>query len=344
MSIKDGLMSMAGIFIISTAMFGCGSVGGTGSSEGGTAGLLSGNGTTAGKVGILLKDAPLADTSSISTDSPEISELWVTVNRVSLKMDSEMEDDGWLTVFEGTARYDLLSLQDNNSALMALAPVTAEFSGNYEKARLEISEIPGTNCFYSIPGGTADDPLNPCTDSDAHLLNVPSGKIDINFHPSIYLGPDTTQYIVFNLLPAESVKITDTNGVKGYLLRPVVHAYTMPSVLQDNGWDYIRVDELEGHIAEIMGCDNPDLPDTLILSPDHGGVDISIDITGTSIYLHDSDIPAACSSLQPGQELEVKFRISGDGTMTVDRIEIEDSFDKDHDMDDDLTGELISPL
>ena len=148
------------------------------------------------------------------------------------------------------------------------------------------------------------------------------------------------------------MKVTDTNGVKGYLLRPVVHAYTMPSVLQDNGWDYIRVDELEGHIAEIMGCDNPDLPDTLILSPEHGGVDISIDITGTSIYLHDSDIPAACSSLQPGQELEVKFRISGDGTITVDWIEIEESFDKEcghdedqydeseHGMDDDLTGDL----
>ena len=59
----------------------------------------------------------------------------MTLNRVSLKMDGEMEDEGWLTVFEGTARYDLLTLQDNKSALMSLVPVLADQAGNYEEGK-----------------------------------------------------------------------------------------------------------------------------------------------------------------------------------------------------------------
>ena len=352
MSAKKGLMMMAVMLYFSTFV-GCGSVGNNGSQ-----GYSASSGTTAGKVGILIKDDLLAHPSSTSTDVPELSQLWVTINRVSLKMedetengiDDEMDDEGWLTVFEGTAKsYDLLTLQGNNMALMSLVDVPP---GYYEKARLEIDEAPGKNCFYALGEGIADDPLNPCTDNDAYLLTVPSGKVDIEFKPQILIGPDTTQYIVFDLLPADSIKITDTSSEKGYLLRPEVHAYTMSSIMQDKGWDDVNVEELEGHIAEVSGCDNPDVPDTLILSPEHGDVDISIDITGTNIYLHDSDIPAACSSLQPGQELEVKFRISGDGTITVDWIEIEESFDKEcghdedqydeseYDMDDDLTGDL----
>lgn len=328
MSAKKGLMMMAVVLYFSTFV-GCGSVGNNGSQ-----GYSASSGTTAGKVGILIKDDLLAHPFSTSTDVPELSQLWVTINRVSLKMedetedgmDDEMDDEGWLTVFEGTARYDLLTLQGNNTALMSLVPVPADMTGYYEKARIEIDETSGKNCFYALGEGIADDPLNPCTDSDAYLLNVPSGKIDISFHPYIYLGPDTTQYIVFDLLPAESIKITDTNGTKDYLLRPVIHAYTMPTIMEDKGWDDINVEELEGRIAEVSGCDNPDLPDTLILSPEHDGVNISIDITGTVIYLDDSDDLVTCGSLQLGQEIEVNVSLASDGTMTADKIEIEESF------------------
>jgi len=166
---------------------------------------------------------------------------------------------------------------------------------------------------------------NPCTDPDAYLLTVPSGKIDIEFHPHIYLGPDTTQYIVFDLLPADSIKITSTNGEKGYLLRPEVHAYTMPAIIEDKGWEDIKIEELEGSIVEISGCDNPDVPDTLILSPEHGGVNISIDITGADIYLDDSNERITCSSLQPGQEVEANVHLSSDGTVTAEKVEIEES-------------------
>ena len=226
MSAKKGLMMMAVMLYFSTFV-GCGSVGNSGSQ-----GYSASSGTTAGKVGILIKDDLLAHPSSTSTDVPELSQLWVTINRVSLKMedetedgiDDEMDDEGWLTVFEGTARYDLLTLQGNNTALMSLVDVPA---GYYEKARLEIDEAPGKNCFYALGEGIADDPLNPCTDNDAYLLTVPSGKVDIEFKPQILIGPDTTQYIVFDLLPADSIKITDTSSEKGYLLRPEVHAYTI---------------------------------------------------------------------------------------------------------------------
>ena len=324
MSAKKGLMMMAVMLYFSTFV-GCGSVGNSGSQ-----GYSASSGTTAGKVGILIKDDLLAHPSSTSTDVPELSQLWVTINRVSLKMedetedgtDDEMDDEGWLTVFEGTARYDLLTLQGNNTALMSLVDVPA---GYYEKARLEIDEAPGKNCFYALGEGIADDPLNPCTDNDAYLLTVPSGKVDIEFKPQILIGPDTTQYIVFDLLPADSIKITDTSSEKGYLLRPEVHAYTISSLMQDKGWDDVNVEELEGHIAEVSGCDNPELPDTLILSPEHDGVNISIDITETVIFLDDSDELVTCGSLQPGQEIEVKVSLASDGTMTADKIEIEES-------------------
>ena len=322
MAVKNGLMVMAGILFVAS-LVGCGSVSSTGGD--------SQDGTSAGKVGILIKDDLLTHPSSISTpslssmDIPELSQLWVTLNRVSLKMDGEMEDEGWLTVFEGTVRYDLLTLQDNKSALMSLVPVLADQAGYYEKARLEIDEAPGKNCFYALPDGLADDPLNPCTDPDAYLLTVPSGKIDIEFHPHIYLGPDTTQYIVFDLLPADSIKITSTNGEKGYLLRPEVHAYTMPAIIEDKGWEDIKIEELEGSIVEISGCDNPDVPDTLILSPEHGGVNISIDITGADIYLDDSNERITCSSLQPGQEVEANVHLSSDGTVTAEKVELEES-------------------
>ena len=322
MAVKNGLMVMAGILFVAS-LVGCGSVSSTGGDSQG--------GTSAGKVGILIKDDMLTHPSSISTpslssmDIPELSQLWVTLNRVSLKMDGEMEDEGWLTVFEGTVRYDLLTLQDNKSALMSLVPVLADQAGYYEKARLEIDEAPGKNCFYALPDGLADDPLNPCTDPDAYLLTVPSGKIDIEFHPHIYLGPDTTQYIVFDLLPADSIKITSTNGEKGYLLRPEVHAYTMPAIIEDKGWEDIKIEELEGSIVEISGCDNPDLQDTMILSPEHGGVNISIDITGADIYLDDSNERITCSSLQPGQEVEANVHLSSDGTVTAEKVELEES-------------------
>ncbi len=325
MTVKNGLIAMAGILFV-TSLFGCGSAGNTSSQK-----YSSSSGTTAGKVGILIKDDLLAHPSSTSTDVPELSQLWVTINRVSLKMedetedgiDDEMDDEGWLTVFEGTARYDLLTLQGNNTALVSLVDVPP---GYYEKARLELDEAPGKNCFYALGEGIADDPLNPCTDNDAYLLTVPSGKVDIEFKPQILIGPDTTQYIVFDLLPADSIKITDTSSEKGYLLRPEVHAYTMSSIMQDNGWDDINVEELEGHIAEVSGCDNPELPDTLILSPEHDGMNITIDITETVISLDDSDDLVTCSLLQPGQEIEVKVSLASDGTMTADKIEIEESF------------------
>src|SRR3989304_1712237 len=322
MAVKNGLMVMAGILFVAS-LVGCGSVSSTG---GGFQG-----GASAGKVGILIKDDMLTHPSSISTpslssmDIPEPSQLWVTLNRVSLKMDGEMEDEGWLTVFEGTVRYDLLTLQDNKSALMSLVPVLADQAGYYEKARLEIDEAPGKNCFFALTM-TADVTLdNPCTDPEAYLLTVPSGKIDIEFHPHIYLGPDTTHYIVFDLLPADSIKITSTNGEKGYLLRPEVHAYTMPAIIEDKGWEDIKIEELEGSIVEISGCDNPDLQDTMILSPDHGGVNISIDITGADIYLDDSNERITCSSLQPGQEVEANVHLSSDGTVTAEKVEIEES-------------------
>src|SRR3972149_4288549 len=204
MAVKNGLMVMAGILFVAS-LVGCGSVSSTGGDSQG--------GTSAGKVGILIKDDMLTHPSSISTpslssmDIPELSQLWVTLNRVSLKMDGEMEDEGWLTVFEGTAKsYDLLTLQGDNAALMALVPVPADKAGYYEKARFEIDETPGKNCFYALQDGKADDPLNPCTDtvSDAYLLDVPSGKVDIEFKQHIYLGGDSTQFIVFDLLPADS--------------------------------------------------------------------------------------------------------------------------------------------
>ena len=173
--------------------------------------------------------------------------------------------------------------------------------------------------------------------SQCLLLTVPSGKVDIEFHPHIYLGPDTTQYIVFDLLPADSIKITSTNGKKGYLLRPVVHAYTMPAIIEDNGWEDINVEELEGSIMEISGCDNPDLPDTMILSPEHGGMNISIDITGADIYLDDSNELLTCSSLQPGEEVEANVHLSSDGTVTAEKVELEESEDEveEHEMEDD---------
>lgn len=92
MSVKNGLMVMAGILFVAT-LVGCGSVSSTGSTESGAASRDSQGGTIAGKVGILIKDDMLTHPSSTSKDIPELSQLWVTLNRVSLKKDGEMEDE-----------------------------------------------------------------------------------------------------------------------------------------------------------------------------------------------------------------------------------------------------------
>ena len=93
MSVKNGLVVMAGILFVAS-LVGCGSVSSTGGDSQG--------GTSAGKVGILIKDDMLTHPSSISTpslssmDIQELSQLWVTLNRVSLKMDGVfIQQGGW---------------------------------------------------------------------------------------------------------------------------------------------------------------------------------------------------------------------------------------------------------
>ncbi|MCC7202863.1 MAG: DUF4382 domain-containing protein [Nitrospirae bacterium] len=322
MKLKSGLIAIAGI-IFFTGIVGCGSTGSTGGEQS--------SGANAGKVGILIKDDLLSRPSDRANDIPELSQLWVTIKKVSIMKGSiendndcgSMDEDKWLTVFEGTARYDLLTLQGNNASLMSLVPVPADMAGYYEKARIELDETTGKNCFYALPDGVADDPLNPCTDNDAYLLNVPSGKIDIKFKNDIYLGPDTTEYIVFDLLPADSIKIANPAGLDEYQLRPVILAYTMPSLIDDKGWDDMKVEEVKGLITEIIGCDNPDLPDTLILSSENDGVNVSIDITEAVISLDDSAEFVTCGFLLPGQKVELHVSLSSDGTMTADKIEME---------------------
>ena len=55
------------------------------------------------------------------------------------------------------------------------------------------------------------------------------------------------------------------------------------------------------------------------------GVNISIDITGADIYLDDSNERITCSSLQPGQEVEANVHLSSDGTVTAEKVELEES-------------------
>ena len=290
-----------------------------------------------GKVGILLKDSPeeeIPGPPPVKLTSPPMSQVWVTVNKVSLKMAEDEKltttegtvksgEEGWLTVFEGTARYDLLSLQDNNAALMALAPVPADKAGNFSKARLELNTAEGQNCFYYSPDGKADDPLNPCTDSDAYRLDVPSGKIDIEFHPHIHIGQDTTQYIVFDFLPADSVKVNEADDGRN-ILRPEIHAYTMPEIMDAKGWNNMKVEKVEGFIDELNGCDDPNAADILVLSHKSDGWNMNINITDAVISINGSDSPATCNSLQPGQMVKVKIRLSSDGVIVADSVQVEE--------------------
>ncbi len=325
MSIKKGLWLLL-IPLCAATLMACGSGGSTASSE------YSG---ASGKVGILLKDSPQDVPGPPSAALPPMSQLWVTMKSVSLKMaeaeglaasegTAGMEEDRWLTVFEGTAKYDLLTLQGDSAALMALAPLPADKAGYYGKARLELDTTEGQNCFYQSPEGIADDPLKPCTDSDAQHLIVPSGKIDIEFQPHIYLGQDTTQYIVFDFLPEDSIKVEFSEGKKTFMLRPEIHAYTMPTMMETHGWSQMKVEELEGLVSDVSGCDNPDLPDMLVLSPEQGEVDISLDITAATISMDDSDGILTCGLLQPGQEVKVNIHITSDGIMIAERVEIEE--------------------
>ena len=309
MSFKSGLSILTGI-ILALSLTACGS---GGPSSSGISNL--------GKVGILLKDSPSDVPRPPSSDQStveDISQIWVTVNKVSLKM----EDEKWLTVFEGTQPHELLSLQDNYATLLSVTTVPA---GNYVEARLEIDPTEGKNCLY-IEGDTAANPLNPCVDEESQPLDVevPSDKVDIIFDPPLYIDPEseTPEYIVFDLLPADSIHMT-TTGNERHILRPVIHTYTMPAFMGEKGWFDMKVEEFEGTVISVSGCGDGDAPDIMILSHKYGGGEISIDITGATISYEETGEAAACGSLQIGQEVELKVSISSEGIVVAEEVEIE---------------------
>ncbi|MBI5755645.1 MAG: DUF4382 domain-containing protein [Nitrospirae bacterium] len=323
MSFKSGLSILTGI-ILALSLTACGSGGPSSSKddnpEEGLGGIDSTElGNNLGKVGILLKDSPSdvprPPSSEDQSTVENISQIWVTVNKVSLKM----EDEEWFTVFEGTRPHELLSLQDNYATLLSVTTVPA---GNYVEARVEIDPAEGKNCLYI--DGAADDWLNPCADGEAKLLEVevPPDKIDIIFDPPIYLGPDTTEYIVLDLLPAESIHLIYTGNGR-YILRPEIHTYTMPAFMEENRWPDMKVDKLEGTITGVSGCGDDNIPDTMLLSHKYGGGEISIDITGATISYEETGEAATCGALQIGQEVEVNVSISSEGRVVAEAVEIE---------------------
>lgn len=290
---------------------------------------------TPGKVGILLKDSPQDVPGPPAVTTPEMSQIWVTINKVSLKIEEDgglsgfegttgADGERWLTVFEGTARYDLLALQDNKAALMALVSVPQDMAGYYSKARLELDGTPGQNCFYFYRDGyeMADGPSNPCTDSGAYQLIVPESQIDREFQSQIYLGQGSTQYMVFDFLPTDSIACEDADGKRQCLLQPVIYAYTMPVLIETNGWQNLNIEGIEGIVKEVSGCDDPYKTDTLIISHNYGSIDITVDITDAIVSFVDSDVPASCSSLHAGQEIEVDVYISSDGEMMAGQVKI----------------------
>jgi len=279
-------------------------------------------GNTSGTLGVLLKDSPPGPPSLA------ISQIWVTVKGVSLKMDEEGEMSGlegttganggdWFDVFKGTAVYDILALKENKAALLTLVPIPPERRGPYKKVRFEIDGEEGKNCFYRSPG-SADSPSAPCSDSDALLLSIPSGEIDIEFPSPIYLGQGTTQYIVLDILPPSPVR----GGTNNWELSPVIYAYQVSSILEANHWSDIYVDSVEGYVENIRGCDDPERPDILTLSYKQEGMTISMDITDAHIVFSSSGESLSCRSLRPGQVVAAGVHISGDGTMIAERVEI----------------------
>lgn len=319
MSVKSGLSIFIGIILV-LSLTACGSGGSSSSKdpEDGLGGIDSTElGNNLGKVGILLKDSlsdvpgsPSANQSTVS----DMSQLWVTVTKVSLIM----EDEEWRPVFEGTHPYDLLTLQDDYATLLAVTSVPA---GHYVKARVEIDPAEGQNCLFT-GDDMASDPLNPCADGESQPLDVevPSNKVDIIFDPALYIGPDTTEYIVFDLLPADSIHMTHT-GNERHILRPVIHTYTMPAFMEEKGWIDMKVEELEGTVTGVSGCDAPSV--TMLLSHKYGGGEISIVITNATISYEQTGEAATCGSLQIGDEVELKVSISSEGIVVAEAVEIE---------------------
>ncbi|MBI4715259.1 MAG: DUF4382 domain-containing protein [Nitrospirae bacterium] len=308
------LVSMAVGFFLLT---GCGKSSQTASSGSGT-------------VGILLKDAHTVEVTDPLNGPLTISQLWVTINKISIH--NEDEEEGWLTVYDSTAIdpgtgtavgpkvYDLLTLH-SSADLIALAEIPA---GTYEKIRFELETAAGADYFCT---GTDADP---CADATRFDLTVPSGKVDLDLHPHLTLTEGSSTNLVFDFIPDRSIHITAT-GEGRFLLRPEIHA----GIMGDPGFEEIELEEFEGTI-ETLQCNG--IPPTLSLSHEHGGGLQEVDLSLALIY-DSAGTQISCSDLSIGAEVEIKGTLQADGTLMADVVKSEGADDADDDrMRDDDSG------
>jgi hypothetical protein len=234
---------------------GCGGGGGSSSSSSG------GSGTVA----ILLTDAPSDDFSVIELEITEISIAPVN------------EDDDWVVIFEGSEKFNLLDLINEQLLLVVSDDIPA---GLYKKIRLRL----GDYLYVLDPDGNEVD----------MELKIPSGKIDLNPKGSFEVVPGETLSITLDVDANKSVNFHKAGNSGKWIFRPVVFVEVetvvtpekCPRLLKGLIADiyYAAEDVVEGFVLEFLGEGRDPLDvfinnDTVIFGEDGLRVVESDDIT-----------------------------------------------------------------
>jgi len=130
------------------------------------------------------------------TDQPiEADEIWVTITEINV----QKEEEGFLTVWEGTKEYDLLALRNKEALILD----TGLGAGTYTQIRLVVAS------GRIVIGGTSQD------------MTVPSSEVKIPVDFEI-LGEGATE-IVLDFEADNSIHVVYTAGENAaYILRPVI--------------------------------------------------------------------------------------------------------------------------
>jgi len=280
----------------------------SGSSSGSGAAAVSSEPAT-GSVGILLTDGP--------TD--QFCSIMLVVNAVKL-----ISDEGHVTIFEGSRRFDLLDLRDNSELLTVGRRVPA---GVYEKIRLEIDnkEVALYEC------NDDGDRIRP-----PEIADVPSGKIDLNPRGEFRLRGGSLVLIQLDMDAEKSIHAHETgNGMK-WKFRPVVFVdiftanvpdrlVRLTGVIENIATEPDRFDLCESHVVSrplngdsgprVMTADNDDNGDDNG-NGDNGDRDSCVEIRvveGTSIFLAEA-VPGTFEELEEGRMATVlgRFLFSGE--------------------------------
>jgi hypothetical protein len=176
------------------------------------------------------------------TDAPvEFDEVWVTISSVAIARDAD-DDAEWLMLAEEPQRFDLLTLQDDVTAILADAALDP---GAYAQMRLIVDE--------------AEVVLG----DDVQSLFIPSGEeTGIKLNLDFYVEAGKSYGIVLDFDARESIRSTGNGRLMMAPVITVEHVGELPSGDEDEGdEDEGDGDEDDGDEGDGDAEEEPSEPD-----------------------------------------------------------------------------------